>query len=321
MKTKFAIIALLIFLACNQIIFAQKTIKEYVTKNDAEKIKKSILIDVFSKPITNKGFADGHGKTPYFTSFEQLPDTIALIAFNINDLGLTVTDFYSNSSAFIYTTYYYVSAEGGNEIANKIHEQTIESLKQEFKKQGVVLLTPSEFLNTPEKESYYNKEFMPSVSKLGKFFSNIENRNTDISVSADYYRPFDMGAAFDHLRSESLGYDLANKLGVDGVLSIGIEIQSNKKEAYVRAVKMALHGPNPNAKEDKKYVAQNAGNGYYNGQLYVGGTFRFKDPIKSIEMGKEQITSMDFDGFEIIFENFIGKFYDEINTAINKVTN
>lgn len=317
MNTKVKLIGILCILFCNQVIFAQKTIKEYVAKNGGEKIKKDILIDVFSKPITNKGFADGHGKNPYFSSTDQLPDTIALITFHINDLGLTVVE---TTAAFIYTTYYYVSAEGGNVIANKIHEQTIESLKQEFKKQGVVLLTPSEFLDTPEKKSFYHNEFMPSVSKMGKFLSSIENRATDISVCADYYSPFDMGAAFDYLRSESLGYDLANKLGVDGVLSIGIVIQSTKKEAYVRAVKMALHGPNPIPMVDKKYIGQKTGTGYYSGQLYVGGTFSFKDPIKSIELGKQTITSMDFDGLEIIFGNFIGKFYDEINAAINKVS-
>jgi hypothetical protein len=81
-----------------------------------------------------------------------------------------------------------------------------------------------------------------------------------------------------------------------------------------------LHGGNPNSKVDKKYMGQKTGTGYYDGQLYVGGTFRFKKPIKSVELGKQHITSMDFKGFEIIFKSFIGKFYDVMNTSISKTS-
>lgn len=274
-------------------------------------------MDAFSKPITQKSFRDGHGKNPYLTSADQLPDTIALITFNINDLGLTTT--FSNDYA-TYTNYYSLSESGGNLVADDIHSKTIAGLKTEFQKRGVVLLTPEEYLNTPEKQAYYYNEFVPAVSKVGKFLSNIENRATDISVCADGYRYFDMGAAFDYLRSESLGAELAQALGVDGVLSVGIEIQSQKKEGYLRAIKMTLHATNPNPKEDKKYIGQKTGTGYYEGQLFAGGGLRFKKPFEVMELGKNQIISMDFEGIDVIFNCFIEKFYDEIDAAINKAS-
>ena len=156
---------------------------------------------------------------------------------------------------------------------------------------------------------------------MGKFLSDFENRKTDISVCADYYRYFDIGASFDYKRSISLGSELADKLGVDAVLSIAVLIQSTLKEkAYIKTVKMSLHGPNPNPKVDKKYFGQKTGTGYYDGQLYMGGTFIFKKPIRSIEFDEEQITTLDFDGFDVIFNSFIEKFYDKMYAAITKVS-
>ncbi|NNC85092.1 MAG: hypothetical protein HKN75_03360, partial [Bacteroidia bacterium] len=297
---KFSLILCSVFFI--QPSFAQKTIKEYVNKNDSKKLDKAILVDFMSQPATGKSFRDGHGKGPYFNSKEQLPKKVALITFHINDYGVSYSNDYGYTRV---TTYISVTESGGNQIASAMHNQTIENLKKKFAENRATLLTPKEFLDTPEKKDYYYNQFQPTVSKIGKFLSNFENRATDISVCADDYRYFDMGAAFDYLRSESLGSELAEKLEVDAVLSIGIVIQTQKKEAYVRTFKMALHGPNPIPKEDKKYVGQKTGVGYYNGQIYSGATFAFKKPIPAITLGKNEITGMDFDGLEVIFDEFI----------------
>ena len=317
MNTAMKLLYFLSMFLFSQMVFAQKTIKEYVTKTKSEKIKKSIAMQ--GQPVKNspKAFKDGHSKWPLLTSTDQLPDTIALITFHINDLGATsytkgyYTTFIDNIS---------VSEEGGNFIANEMHKQTISTLKEEFAKRGVVLLTPSEFLDTPEKKSFYYDEFSPKVSKLGKFLSNVENRSLDIAVAADNYRYFDMGASYDYLRCESLGFELVNKLGVDGVLSIGFVIQSNSKEIYFRSVSMSLHGPNPIQRLDKKYIAQKTGNGYNAGQLYTGGYLSFKNPFKIVEIKRKQMSNIDIDGLEIILSNFIEHYYTTMNDAIVKVS-
>jgi hypothetical protein len=315
MKTATRILSVICLFGFIQTGVAQKSVKEYVTKTKKEKIQKSIV--VIGQPVSSsvKSFQDGHSKWPLLTSKDQLPDTVALITFNISDLGLTSS--WANDYAR-YTEYFSLSETGGNLVANEMLSQTIGTLKEEFRKQGVVLLTIGDILDTQEKMDYYYSGFTPTVSKLGKFLSNVENRATDISVCADYYRYFDMGATFDHLRSESLGHDLANSLGVDAVLSVGFEVQSNKKEMYLRAVKMALHAPNPLPKEDKKYIAQKAGNGYYYGQLFVGGGLRFKKPFKTVEIKKKQITSMDFEGLDVVLQNMLERFYSEMHSSIDK---
>lgn len=317
MKKSIKLLTILYLLFCSTSLFAQKSIKEYVEKNDKEKIKKSIAIDGLCKPATGKSFNDGHGRSPYLSSKEQLPDTIALITFNISDLGFSTT--WKNDWMRI-TEYFSVSEKGGNIISNAILKQTLTSLKEEFKKHGVVLLTIDEVLNTQEKKDYYYKTFAPEVSKIGTFLNNLENRGVDIAVCATNYRYFDLGASWDYLRSQSLGSDLARKLGVDGVLSIGNVVQTTTKDGNIRTIKMALHAPNPIPKEDKKYIGQKTGVGYYDGQIYVGGTLTFKNAINCMELGTKEITSMDFDGLEVVFESFIERFYDELDEAISKVS-
>lgn len=302
---------ILFFFLSASIVFAQKTIKEYVGKTDREKIKKDIVVS--AQPQTAGGYSDGHGVTPLLTSASQLPDTVALITFHIYDMGT------SNQIKNVSITYYSLSEKGGNIMANSILNGSINQLKESFKKQGVVLLTPDEYLNTDEKRNYYYNTFMPQLSKLGKFLSGIETKHQDISVTADGYRAFDIAAASDFLRAESLGSDLAKKLEVDGVLSIAIELASDNKRINMNGAKMILHGPNPVPKEDKKYISQNMGAGYYAGQIYASGSMYFD---KSIEIGKfenkKQSVSDNFEGIDVIFDCFVEKFHEKMKESIEK---
>lgn len=293
---------------------AQKTIMEYVEENDKEKIKKSIVMPAGSYPQRAGGFSDGHGINPVLTSTKQIPDTVALITFHIYDIGT------SNHIKNVSITYYSLSEKGGNQMANLISSNSIAQLKEAFKKQGVVLLTPDEYLNTKEKRDYYYNTFSPSISKLGKFLSGIETKQNDIAVAADGYRAFDISAANDFLRAESLGGDLAKKLGVKGVLSIAVELMSDKKNIAMNGTKMVLHGQNPIPREDKKYISQNMGAGYYRGQIYAGGYMYFKNPIVIANFDKKQnkIINENFEGIGNVFECFVERFHDEMKESIEK---
>jgi hypothetical protein len=304
-------------------LFAQKSIQEFVDKSGKDKVKKSVVIG--QRPVTAAGFADGHGRNPLFVRAEQIPDTVALITLFIYDLGTTTV---SRGGNVVTTTYTWVSPAGGNALANGIHQQSIDKLKSAFRSKGIVLLTPDEYLNTDEKRNYYHKTFTPKISKLGKFLGNLETKHVDISVAADNYRAFDIAAAYDHLRSESYGSDLAKKLGVGGVLSIAIELQSDDRNVNMHGVKMALHGPNPVPKEDKNYVAQNLGNGYYYGNIYADAVFFLPKPIsvggfdkKKIEGERKRVTvmeGMNFDGVGTIMECMVEEMHRAMLESIEK---
>lgn len=289
--------------------YAQKSIKDYVEKNSVEKIKKDIKISIV--PQTAGGFDDGHGSTPVLTSVSQLPATIALASFHIYDIGT------SNHIKNVSITYYSLSESGGNTMANKLLNSTISKLKESLKAQGVELLTPDQYLDTKEKRDYY-RSFEPTISKLGKFLSDIETKRNDISVTADGYRAFDIAAASDFRRAESMGGELAKALNVDALLSIGIELMSDRKNIAMNGVKMVLHGKNPIPKADKKYVSQNMGAGYYAGQIYAAGQFYFDKPVDIAGFSKNKIVDENMEGLDIIFSAFGEKIYDEMKASIDK---
>lgn len=289
--------------------YAQSAVQNYVTDAGAEKIKKQIVIE--GQPITAGGYDDGHGRNPRLASANQIPDTIALITFYIYDKGNEVKGGY-----YLYS--YSLSEKGGNYVANGIHQKSIAKLKESYQKLGAVLLTPDEFLNTQEKKDFYYKQFQPQISKLGNFLSGLETKGTDVSVCADMYRGFDLSAAADHARMESLGSELAKKLGVDGVLSVACELASDKKEVNMTGIKMALHGANPIPKKDKKYISQNMGAGYYHGQLFASGYFYFKSPLQIAEYKKNQIVNEQYDGIGDVLGCFAEKFDEVMKKAIEK---
>jgi len=313
----------IVLMGCTFTLAAQDSIKEYVNKAGNEKIKKAIVVE--QKPVTAAGFDDGHGRNPVLTSRDQLPKKIALATFFIYDLGSTKVTSAGNTTNITYT---WVSPAGGNALANTIHVNSIGALKEEFQKNGAQLLTPEEYLDNGEKRTFYYETFTPDVSKLGKFLGDIETKHVDINVAADNYRPLDISASWDHLRSESLGSDLTKALGVDGVVSISVEIQSDNKTVNMHGIKMALHGPNPIPKEDKNYVAQKMGNGWYAGNIYSSAYFFFPKPIqvgqfekKKMEGQKKKVSTleeMNFDGVGEIMRIMIAEMYASMNESIEK---
>jgi hypothetical protein len=291
--------------------FSQKSLKELLDDQGKEKIKKSVLIE--QAPVTAGGYDDGHGRNPLLTSKNQLPDTIALITFYAQDIGS------SNTVHNVSITYHSLTGEGGNYFANEIYKKSISTLKEKFKQQGAVLLTPEEFLNTKAKRDYYFKEFQPTVSKLGNFLSGIENKQVDIVAGANGFRIFDVAAAWDVLRAESIGGELAKKLGVKGVLSIQLGLQDDGgKRVNLNQIKIALNGPNPVAKQDKKYVAQNLGNGYYYGNIYSYSNYTLKKPVEIAVFKKKQLEGANVEGIEIILESMIEKMYESMHESIDK---
>lgn len=284
-------------------------IRELIEDDGIDKLKKQMVID--AAPTTANGYDDGHGRNPFLTSVSQIPDTIALITYYIYDKGNEVKGGY-----YLYT--YNLSTNGGNYVANGLHKESIDKLKEKYKSMGIVLLTPDQYLDTEEKRAYYNNTFKPNISKLGSFLSGIETKSVNVSVAADFYRGFDISAAADHERMESLGYDLANKLNVDGVLSIAFEVTSNNKEVVMNGFKMALHAPNPIARQDKKYVSQNMGAGYYAGQEFAGGYFYFKKSMHIADVEKKAIVNEQYDGVADLLGAFAEKMQDEMKAAVTK---
>lgn len=296
------------FLAFSLFGFSQAPIKEAIDKKGKEKIKKTI--DKIVGPYA--GNKDGHGMNPYLTSEKQIPDTVALITFYVYDKG--TTEYHQ-----LYLTTYSLSGKGGNYFANKFHQEAIGKLKETFKSQGIVLLTPDEYLNTEEKRNFYYKQFQPQISKFGSFISGLESGGTDMAVCADYYRGFDEAAAGDFKRSISLGNELAKKLGVKAVLSIALELADDGKNININGIKWTMNGPNPVTKEDKKYFGTN-GAGYQEGLVYFKSNFFFDDGIRFAKHKKNVLEEEHYEGLGELLSYFAEVSVEKMKWSIEKNT-
>jgi hypothetical protein len=286
---------------------ADDTFKEWHDDVGRAKIKKSMTVD--PGPNTHKSFIDGHGVGPYFTSAAQLPKTIGLATFYVYDNAETKT--IHNVS----TTKTWVTAEGGNILANKFLAASLPAMKAAFEKQGIRLLTLDEMLDTDEKRQAYYKGISLEVSKMGKVLTALESGGTETFAAAKGYRMLDAAATSDYMRARALGGGLTTALGVDAVLSVGLEVGTDGKEYTLKGVKWAVNGKNPNPRQDKKYVAESFGNGYNEGQCYLKSQFYLEDPVVFMNTKKK---TENLEGFELLMEAYVEKTGEVWAAAIEK---
>ncbi len=279
--------------------YSQTPLQKLVSKKD--KVIK--LMDKAQGPYNCNN--DGHGLNPYLTSKSQIPDTIALITFYVYDKG---------SSQFNSATY--LTDNGSNYFATQLFNESIKALKETYKKNGIVLLTPPEYLNTDEKIQFYAEDYQPEISKLGNLMNDIETRHEKSSFTADSFRGFDIGAATDFKRSESLGSVLTNKLGVKGVLSIGIQLADDGKHIGLVNVFYTLNGPNPVPKQDKKYFGSH-GAGYQNGLVYFNSYLDGRG-TEIAQLKKGKAAKEEYTGFSDILSCFAQASVDKMDEIIEK---
>lgn len=284
-------------------MFAQKPTDFTKKTAKASKIKAR-----WNFPAEGKNSKKGTGYSANVEFLDPKPQKVALISFYLYDPacgdskkgGMT-------STAYIWRT--------PQDIAQKhvdgFYSKSIEPLKAGFKKYGIDLLTPSEFLDTEGKKSFYYDFVLESAKKekttrtqIGAY---VQVTGTTIKVcpSQEPYRPFfvanepinesqlsnfvNMGiGGANRKMTSSLGYDLAKGLGVDAVAVCYIitrKPKKNKENYAVDAVNLFMFGPNPKGEgpDDKN-----------RGQFYCGTRYFAKQLEYS--NGKKGITSYDHMG-------------------------
>jgi hypothetical protein len=223
---------------------------------------------------------NGRGFLVDMKKLGKMPQKVALISFYVDDPGL----FKQSKSA---TTINYSTTNtgetAGKTYANYFLNGSIGNLKSTFKKYGMDLLTPSEFLTDDDKKQFYNDfvvkhtEINKIGEKLMKGLKNMGNGGTtlELDVPADGYNLVkinkreisdtkkkavgisNLNGSNDSQLIESIGYDLCKNLEVDAVIVIFNTQLADTKWAKTRnwlgAVNMHMFGPNPlPLKEGKK---------------------------------------------------------------------
>src|SRR5690606_17803448 len=232
---------------------------------------------------------------------DQLPKRIALATFYVYDAGTVDVNDAGNT---VVTTTTWVSEKNGNILANKFLQASIGPLKQVFEQQGIQLLTLDEAADSEEKRAFYREKVPLELSKgllgaLRKFIISMESGDKKMIMAADGYRVFDVSAAWDWKRSISLGSDLAGNLGVDAVLSVGVGVSTNGDTYTLNHVKWAVNGKNPNPKkEGHKYVSQNLGTGYYEGQCYFKADLGMTSKKGGVPFYRHKTKAENLEGFD-----------------------
>ena len=204
------------------------------------------------------GLKSGNGPTPYLAALGHPPKRVALVSFYAYDQGNT-HGFGSPYFGGRTEVSRQLTADGAGLVATMLHDQGIATLKETFKAYGMELLTPDEFLDTDAKRELFGsfEMEMGGFAKLAKWGEKSGKENklsnaTRLSAVAPGYRLFRFlfgenptMRGGDEKISKSLGYDLANGLGVDATLVTCNLCKATKKEGSLERVYMHLFGPNP----------------------------------------------------------------------------
>ena len=226
----------------------------------------------------------------------KVPKRVALVTFYLEDPGTSKEKQSATSySGFMWST----PADKATEHVKGFYDQSIDALIQAYAKYDMELLTPDQFLDTDEKKSFYNsfqvehgklkktKEKSSALSKAGKLdiarFRAVPDGGYKSIIIANEKANF-YGSIYNFLMDsneskffQSMGYDLANGLGVDAVVAVTIVTRKEEmaKENYsVNHVSMYMFGPNPTQlpeEEDKGLK----GAFYVRGQFYCGSRVNF----------------------------------------------
>jgi hypothetical protein len=243
-----------------------------------------------------KGEADGSGTLPVMAKLGGVPKKVALVTFYVFDPGSIQT-----GMTAVYTTI--ITPKGGNGFANNFLKEGLEPIKAAFSARGMEVLTPDQYLDTPEKKKNY-ASFAPTLSKFTKMMER--GKSIGEAAAADDYSYMYLSDGRDFRLSESMGDSLCRVLGVDAVLSMINEVGTDGQYFSLKKMTLVLHGPNPIKRlENHKYVGA-MGAGYQSGLMYqstivdVNRLFLQKHPKKGV-----------------VYENYKG--YDKLAGLMAKV--
>ncbi len=323
-----------------QIGLTQSAIPDFAKSVD--KVQGKVKLDF---PLEGRKYKNGTGYSANMTVMGKVPKKVGLVSIYAFDPGFTRTIKTTRTN----TGYYYTTktttikvkkkstgAACGN-IAVGLYASTYDALKEEYKKLGIDLLYPEEFLDSDEKKKTYS-DFKVEHNKLSDWLGKIGGGNHDAiygypegyivcDVDAEpfgnysrsglvsVYKPQIADAQLhvmskDGKMSNSLG-QFAKKLGLDAVVVIYATVYVPKNDRILlQNLNMSMFGPNPVKLEEGKKKKFN----YYEGQWYCGTRITIGEPIMKKSKKIENSDEVSFEGFDIIARAMtrrMGEYFDK----------
>lgn len=318
--------------------FAQSELPKFAS--DVEKIK--VKLDM---PLEGRLYKNGTGYSLNPKMISKLPKRVALVSFYTFDPGFTKVWKYSTTKyeyKFSDNDYNYYSKKKytttnitrrnskGNlgSISTGFYAHAIGVLKSQFKKMGMDLLEPEQFLDTDDKKEFYQR-FRVKRSKLNEFIEKVNSGASHASLYAypegykvlavenepfgNYYKKGALSST-TYKRNVTDGQlwvhskigkeitsinELTRALGVDAVLLVYSTIYTPKEtQVDLQNVNMLMFGPNPVALpegKDKKF-------NYFPSQMYIGTRVNVGVPILNEKKKDPESSKLNFEGYGKIIE-------------------
>jgi hypothetical protein len=287
--------------------------------------------------------SNGKGFAIDMQALGKMPKRVALVSFYIDDPGLTKVSG-TNSTGKSYNTTN-TGSDNAVRYANAFYTLTEQTMKEDFNKYGIQLLTPAEFLTDDDKKAAYNDFVVKHTklnefgAKLGKFLKNAGSAGTSIEIdeAANGFRLItinkrdnadpkkkavpsqNLAGSMDGQMIESVGYDLAKSLEVDAVLIVYNSQLADKKwgksRFWLSAVNMQMFGPNPTPLQEGK----KDNNSYNKGLFYCGVRMPFKKGLCINPKIKDEAKKAENDkNNDIAYRNMISGCVNKIGTYLQK---
>lgn len=301
------LLAPVLILAMSTVI-AQKSIRELSELKDKK----------FEKLLDK---ADFRSEIPRFVkNYEkQTNQTLGSVKLDFERVGIltfftadhSVIDYKAKKRGGVYESY--LSEAGGKTIVDPFYAEALPEMKRAFQKHGISLEVPSEYVTDRDVYENYEVEVSKLVSGLLKAGNYLTGQKEKSLVAADGYRVFPtttLVSGSDMKVMRSMG-TLCEKLGVDALLSVQILTSKEKSDIGLKAVRIALHCPNP----VPDHPDINYGLGfYYEGILagYVG--MEFDDSLVFAELPRKarQIKNMETEGFAVVIQRMVSDLLQSI---------
>ena len=261
--------------------------------SDPAAIARKVKLNLMSM---GSGSPKGTGPVPYLPALGTPPKRVALVSFYVWDAGNEEHSVYNTSMQW--STTKTVTGTGRERAADALYQAAVQPMKEAFAAAGMQLLTPQEFLNTPEKKAAY-ESFTPEHGSLGSVMGFLTKKNRSEPQAAEGFRllqlpsnnnpknqRFEMAAqGGDGKLFQGLGHDLATALQVDAVLIVYNALQAQSKTIDLLGAYAYMFGPNPVSSADSSL--------YWTGHQYSGVYLWIDVPLIETRKGTEVTNSFD----------------------------
>lgn len=208
---------------------------------------------------------------------------------------------------------------GSKSFVQEFYDRSLPVLTESFQQAGISLLTPDQFLDTPEKkEAYANAEI--EISKLSKiagkltsFFTKTSNTSDATPPGYELY-PALLAAGGADMKAVDGAGELTEALGLDAILTIQIKVQLEGKKLNFVGTSMAMHTYNPLPEDpNKNWIGK-----YYQGYLLSGLTMELDKPFEFAQLKKKSLKYAEYNGYPEFFARLLPKLIDGAQTAFEK---